>query len=80
VAADGAAKAAAQRLTGGDSDGGIRTIDERRLHQRMGGGGEASAGLSGRREVRRPVAAAFGQQSCQNSAGAAHGSHAERAW
>jgi hypothetical protein len=47
AAARGAAKATTQWLTGGDSDGGIRTVDERQLHQCMGGGGEVSAGLLG---------------------------------
>jgi hypothetical protein len=52
AAARGAAKATAQWLTGGDGDGGIRTVDERQLHQSMGGGGEVSAGLLGWRRGR----------------------------
>jgi hypothetical protein len=45
-------RAAARWLTGGDGDGGVWTIDERWRHRCTGGGGEASAGLSGQRRGR----------------------------
>jgi hypothetical protein len=52
AAARGTAKAKTQWLTGGDGDGGIRTVDERQLHQCTGGNGEASAGPFGWRHGR----------------------------
>jgi hypothetical protein len=46
AAAGGAMKVAAQWLTDGDGDSSVRTVDERWLHRRTGGSGEASTAWS----------------------------------
>jgi hypothetical protein len=88
-------RAAARWLTGGDGDGGVRTIDERWRHRCTGGGGEASAGLSGQRRGRLRTtvvgdtrgesersyrpAPLWHERAWVCGAIVAHGSHAERA-